>query len=118
MVLLGRDLLSKLIQEVPRNIFISPPGILLLWKNASDIIETFVCVVISDFTDVTSLIDYFNQYLLMPLDHEEHHKSSVIWTYGLEPTHVFVKPLVMMAMLKSLYVHHKCFMRYLLRVLR
>ncbi|XP_046901068.1 uncharacterized protein LOC124484256 [Hypomesus transpacificus] len=81
------------LQEVPRNIFISPHGILLLWKTTSGNIETFVCAVRNDFSDVPHFNDSCTQYLLKSPDQEETHKSCVIWTYGVEPTHFFIKDL-------------------------
>ena len=52
----------EVLQEVPRNIFISPHGILLLWKTTSDNIEPFVCAVRNYFSDVPHLMYTYKQY--------------------------------------------------------
>ena len=52
-----------------------------------------MCAVRNDFPDVPHLMDTYKQYLVKSPDTEESYKSCIVWTYGLEHTHFFIKNL-------------------------
>ena len=74
-------------QEIPQGLYVSPHGLLLLWKNTSENIELFVCAVRTDFTDTDLLKELCKVHLNKTPDNENQNKNYIIWSYGLEPSH-------------------------------
>lgn len=47
----------------------------------------------TDNTGFNALLEYSYQHLNIPPDNEAQHKSYILWSYGNEPTHFFIKDL-------------------------
>ena len=73
--------------------YMSPNGLVLLWKTTTKEIRFFVCAVRTDFTDIDPLVKSCIEYLEKVPDNKDQNKDYVIWSYNVEPTHFFIKPL-------------------------
>ena len=73
--------------------YMSPNGLVLLWKTTTKEIRFFICAVRTDFTDVDPLVTSCIEHLEKVPDNKDQNNSYVIWSYNVEPTHFFIKPL-------------------------
>ncbi|CAK6954952.1 uncharacterized protein LOC124484256 [Scomber scombrus] len=80
-------------QEIPQCLYVSPHGLLLLWKNTSKDIESFVCAVRTDFNDIDLLMESCRLHLNRIPDNTDQNKNYIVWSYGFEPSHFFIKIL-------------------------
>ncbi|CAJ1067426.1 Hypothetical predicted protein [Xyrichtys novacula] len=80
-------------EEIPQRFFMSPKGLVLLWKNKEGVLHFFICAVRTDFGDMDHLLISCQDYLKRTPDQIDQNKDYIIWSYGPEPTHFFIKLL-------------------------
>ena len=80
-------------EETPQCFFMSPQGVVLLWKDKSNDIQPFICAVGTDFNDIDPLLKSCSVYLEKTPENKDQNKDFAIWSYGFEPTHFFFKIL-------------------------